>query len=178
MTCPTCNGAMTLPNPNGIGVEKCPDCKDGKIKPPRMKKTALILAISFQAILCSGQTWSLGTPLNRTTQPNYLLVWNEIEDRMYFSGGNVSPGRQTVTKSQVFNRLEDVLSFLNTETSGYFNSPDKKVVNIPSENIVGIWDLRNAGKIEITLKTEKKRREKEVVIEADEWEDNYYIIKN
>lgn len=54
MTCPTCNGAMTLPNPNGIGVEQCHDCKDGKIKPPRMKETTLakiVFILCFLACL-------------------------------------------------------------------------------------------------------------------------------
>ena len=49
MTCQTCNGTMILPNPNGIGVVACTDCKDGKIKRSNMKETTKPEASLFDA---------------------------------------------------------------------------------------------------------------------------------
>jgi len=103
--------------------------------------------------------------------PSYLLVYQVHEDYMLFSGGMASSSKRWKTKSVVFESEKELFNFLNS--SDYLGS-EKKDVRLKEWQIVGIWNLQSSEKITIKLKSETVKKEKEVVIESEEWVNRWF----
>jgi len=82
-----------------------------------------------------------------------------------------SPSKRWKTKSVVFESEKELFNFLNS--SDYLGS-EKKDVRLKEWQIVGIWNLQSSEKITIKLKSETVKKEKEVVIESEEWVNRWF----
>lgn len=105
--------------------------------------------------------------------PAYLLVYKDIGLRLI--GDNYGTGM--VREERLFDDFQSLDDFLNSSYS-YNEGAIKKSVRLKKQDIVGIWDLKNLNKLDFEFHSEIKKTERKVVIDADEWVDEFITIKN
>lgn len=106
-------------------------------------------------------------------KPFYLLVYQSFEDFLHVSGGAASASKRWKTKSVVFESEKELFDFLNYSDNLYLGG-ERKYTRLRESQIVGIWDLQSAEKIKIKLKSETIKKEKEVIIESEEWVNKWF----
>mgnify|MGYP006908207970 CR=1 FL=1 len=108
---------------------------------------------------------------------NYLLVYKSLEDDLYINNGVASPRKKWVTHFRSFESEKDLFDYLNYANLKFFFDEERKDVRISADQIIGIWDLTTAEKIAVVLRQKKMRKEREVVIEAEEWINEWFERK-
>jgi len=80
-----------------------------------------------------------------------------------------------------FETLDSLVNWLNSPR-GYYHTNvalvEPKHVLLDETQIIAIYDLKNAQKIELSLIQEEKKLEKRVEIQEMKWTDKFYKVKN
>lgn len=101
---------------------------------------------------------SYGGPTLRLLGDNYVIS---------------NSGHQTNIKG--FNTEKELFDWINS--TSWLYADGRKDVRIEPENIVAIYDLSKAKKIELELKEEQKVIEKKVEIQEEKWIDREWVRK-
>lgn len=132
--------------------------------------TTLLILLSFSGFSQSYFNDEAKCPDEAKKEYRYLLVYRECQT---FSklGFVYDPYQAWVIKSEVFDSLNQLVSRLSNQTW------KGKRIDIQESDLIGIYDLQKAKKIEVVLKIEHKVQPRQVVIEKDEWDESYYELK-
>lgn len=140
----------------------------------------ILTAVFAMALnLASGQVYQLPEAedhIPKDKEYKYLLVYKAINDGWVTGNGVMSREREWVLRTEAYYTIDELMKRLNSGGS-YWND-QKAEITIEQENIIAIYDLKKAEKINLKLNVEEKSRPREVVIEADKWtERKYEIVK-
>ena len=105
----------------------------------------------------------------------FILIYKESSGGLRISGsGTYVVSQDMQTKTAGFHTEKELFDRVNSGT--WFRS-ERKDVSIEPENIIAIYDLSTAKKIEVTLKEEEKVIQKKVEIQEEKWIDREWVRK-
>lgn len=133
--------------------------------------TTLFVLLSFTGFSQSYFNDEIKCPDEHKKEYRYLLLYRECKSFMKLQF-EADTYHAWVIRSEVFDSLNQLVSRLTNQTW------QGKRIDIQESDLIGIYDLQKAKKIEVVLKIEHKIQPRQVVIEKDEWDESYYELKN
>lgn len=149
-----------------------------------MKKLLIILGICFCFLSVSGQAF-IGEPQPEGGKPNYhyIILWRTWNQAWAQSGDLMSAQWKWQEDHLGFNDLKELLNWMNIKENQWVLNTGEEAqkphytTRITENQLIGVYDLNTAKRINIVFKEEKKSTPKKIVVDADEWTDKKIEIK-
>lgn len=107
----------------------------------------------------------------------HIIIYRTLNSGgYYFSGtGGEKPKPYWEDNIEGFYSLQEALDWLNIKSGNWrYAHPSTRITE---NELVGIYDISKAKKIEVKIVKEKKSKPKEIIIEKEEWTEEQYIIQ-
>lgn len=153
---------------DGTAAEKRP-------KRSLLARSALLLAILMLVAVTGKGQFSFGEKPSDEPKANYkyVLVYRVWQQSWQQRGDAMSPVNKWVTEIEGFNSLEDLMAWLNIKD--FLGRP---MVRLSDNELIAIYDLSKAKKVQLDLKTENKSLPKRVEVQEEKWTEQHYELGN
>lgn len=143
----------------------------------------LITAFALLALNVGfGQVTNFIEPENKIPNKDFthIMVYKNLNERFHQSGMIISQKREWVLETKGFYSLKELTDWLNSRNDNYWGlagAQKRANVVVEKENIVAIYDISKATKVNLKMVTEKKSQPYKVETKYEEWEERHYEIE-
>jgi hypothetical protein len=113
---------------------------------------------------------------------NYVVVYLKYQDNYFnitYATSSTSPSRESFWYAETagFETIDAVIKWLNQSNTVYYDGNEHKQARLKPEDLIGIYCIKDARKIELEFVEEKKVKEKHIEIQKDEWTNTSWRLK-
>jgi hypothetical protein len=147
-----------------------------------MRKLIIILLMAISIVgNCQGNYPITITP-NRLTTPdnsvkkpyNFIVLYRVYEHGFMQSGDSYTMEEKWNNKFSGFYTKEEMIKWFN---SGNSWNEEQNTARLSEDEFIKAYDLVDMIEIKLEFKKEHKVKEKQVIVEKDEWDDTYWEVK-
>jgi hypothetical protein len=108
---------------------------------------------------------------------NYIIIYREWEQIHVSMGDSYTFKMDWVTKIEGFESWEQLIKWLNNSQYLFMPVDNQRRTRITEDELIAVYDLSKADKVELQFISEEKSLPKRVEIQAEQWTDTEWRKK-
>ncbi len=137
-------------------------------------KKLLVIIFMFISYFGYSQDFTIPTPTEEAKEPfNIVIQYRLWESYLSQVGDGFSYKYHWVYKIKGFYNYEEMIKWLNRDDAWIYND-NQKIAILNESEFISAYDLSKMQKIDLKFNKEHKIKERQIIIEKDEWDNTYW----